>query len=193
MIFILYLYHLSKQCRPLSYIISFTICLVSTLDQHCLSNYFIWVLGNIWANWLCSNNIEMSFLSALMVNASVNTLSVISGRFLNCWVGQVLSRTNKMSSLRTQHIGPVSLEQVALQILGCSWFHRRSAVKLFKLREAHREIYTTTWLGQNIEGSVFSLQPANVSTITSSAKTPNQAGTVQISTWTATMIWTGPH
>ena len=37
----LYLYHLSKQCRPFSYIISFTICLVSTLDLHCLSNYFL--------------------------------------------------------------------------------------------------------------------------------------------------------
>ena len=141
MIFSLYLYHLSKQCRPLSDLVSFTICLVSTLDLHCLSNYFIWVLGIIWANWLCSNNVEMSFLSALMVYASVITLSVIhvSERFLNCWVGPVLSRTNKMSSLRTQHIGPVSLEQVALQILGCSWFYRRSAVKLFKLGNTPKE------------------------------------------------------
>ena len=41
------LYHLSKQCRPLSDIISFTICLVFTLDLHCSSNSFIWVLGII--------------------------------------------------------------------------------------------------------------------------------------------------
>ena len=41
------LYHLTKQCRPLSDIISFTICHVSTLDLHCLSNSFIWVLGII--------------------------------------------------------------------------------------------------------------------------------------------------
>ena len=87
----------------------------------------------------------------------------------------------------------MSLEHVALQILGCSWFYLRSAdTKLFKLREVPREIYTTTWLGQNTEGSVFSLQPTSVSTITSSAKNPNQAETVQISTWTATPIWAGP-
>ena len=48
----------------------------------------------------------MSFLSALMVNESVNTLSVISGRFTNFWVDPVLNRTNKVSSLRPQHIGP---------------------------------------------------------------------------------------
>ena len=48
----------------------------------------------------------MSFLSALMVYASVNTLSVISGRFMKFWIEPVLSRTNKVSSLRTQHIGP---------------------------------------------------------------------------------------
>ena len=90
-------------------------------------------------------------------------------------------------------MAPVSLEQVALQILGCSWFYRRSAEKkLFKLREVPGEIYTTTLLGQNTEGGVFSLQPTNVSIITSSAKTPNQAKTVQISTWTATPIWAGP-
>ena len=41
------LYHLSKQCRPLSDIISFTICLVSTLELYCLSNSFIGVLGII--------------------------------------------------------------------------------------------------------------------------------------------------
>ena len=35
-------------------------------------------------------------------------------------------------------------------------------------------------------------KPANVSAITSSAKTPNQAETVQISTRTATRIWAGP-
>ena len=29
--------------------------------------------------------------------------------------------------------------------------------KLFKLREVPREIYTTTWLGQNTEGGVFEL------------------------------------
>ena len=52
----------------------------------------------------------------------------------------------------------------------------------------------TAWLGQNPEGSVhvFELQPTNVSAITSSAKTPNQAKTVQISTWAATPIWVGP-
>ena len=41
---LLYLYHLSKQCRQFSDIISFTICLASTWDLHCLSNHF-WVLG----------------------------------------------------------------------------------------------------------------------------------------------------
>ena len=56
---------------------------------------------------LCSNNVEMSFLSALMVYSSVNNLSVISGRFINFLVNPVLSRTYKASSQRTQHIGPV--------------------------------------------------------------------------------------
>ena len=73
------LYQLSKQCRPLSDIISFTICLVSTLDLHCLSNFFIWVLGIIGL----LNKVEISFLSALMVYSSVNNLLVISGRFMN--------------------------------------------------------------------------------------------------------------
>ena len=42
------LYHISKQCRPLSDIFfSSTICLVSTLDLHCLSNSFIYVRGLI--------------------------------------------------------------------------------------------------------------------------------------------------
>ena len=41
------LYPKSKQCRPLSYIISFSISLVSMLDLHCLSNSFTWVLGII--------------------------------------------------------------------------------------------------------------------------------------------------
>ena len=49
----------------------------------------------------------MSFLSALMVYSSVNNLSVISGRFINFGVKPVLSRTYKVSSLRTQHIDPV--------------------------------------------------------------------------------------
>ena len=81
------LYHLSKQSRPLLDVISFTICLVSTLDLHCLSNSFIWVLGIIGLlKWLCSNNVEMSYLSALMVYSSVNNLSVISGRFTNVLV-----------------------------------------------------------------------------------------------------------
>ena len=47
------------------------------------------------------------FLSALMVYSSVNNLSVISGRFLIFGVKPVLSRTYKVSSERTQHIGPV--------------------------------------------------------------------------------------
>ena len=47
------------------------------------------------------------FLSALMVYSSVNTLSVISGRFINFWVQPVLSRTYKVSFLRTQNIGTV--------------------------------------------------------------------------------------
>ena len=42
----LLLYHLSKQCRPLSDI-SFNVNLVYTLDLHCLSYSFIWVLGII--------------------------------------------------------------------------------------------------------------------------------------------------
>ena len=46
--------------------------------------------------------------------------------------------------------------------------------KLLNIREIPREIYNTTRLGQNTEGSVFELQPANVSAITSSDKTPNQ-------------------
>ena len=63
--------------------------------------------------------------------------------------------------------------------------------KLFKLREVPTEIYATTWLGQNTEGSVFEFQPTNVSAITSSVKTPNQAETVQIRTQAATSIWAG--
>ena len=47
------------------------------------------------------------FLSALMVYSSVKNLLVISGRFINFWVKPVLSRTYKVSSKRTQHIGPV--------------------------------------------------------------------------------------
>ena len=50
MIFILLqklFYHIRKQCRQLSDIFSFIICLVSTLVLHCLSNSFIWVLGFI--------------------------------------------------------------------------------------------------------------------------------------------------
>ena len=74
------LYHLSKQSRPLLDIISSTICFVFTLDLHCLTNSFLWVLGIIGLlKWLCSNNVEMSYLSALMVYSSVNNLSVISG------------------------------------------------------------------------------------------------------------------
>ena len=50
-IFILFLqkslYFLSKQYRPLAYIISFSISIVSMLDLHCLSNSFSWVLGII--------------------------------------------------------------------------------------------------------------------------------------------------
>ena len=49
----------------------------------------------------------MSFLSSLMVNSSVNNLSVISRRFIDFWVKPVVSRTYKVSSLRTEHIGPV--------------------------------------------------------------------------------------
>ena len=113
------LYHLTKQCRPLSDIISLIICLVSTFDLHCLSNSFIWVLDIIGLlKWLCADNVEMAFLSALIVYSSVNNLSVISGRFMNFWVKPVLSRTYKVSSWSTQHIGlPMSLEQVALQTL----------------------------------------------------------------------------
>ena len=45
---------------------------------------------------------------------------------------------------------------------------------------------------KNPEGSVFGLQSAKVSAITSSVKTPNQAETVQIRTRTAKPIWAGP-
>ena len=41
------LFHLSKQCRPLLDIISFTIFLLSTLYHHFVSISFIWVLGII--------------------------------------------------------------------------------------------------------------------------------------------------
>ena len=51
-----------------------------------------------WANRLCSNNVEVYCLSALKVYASVNNLSIISGRFMNFWVEPVLSRTYKVSS-----------------------------------------------------------------------------------------------
>ena len=74
---------------------------MSTLDLHCLSNSFIWVLGIIGLT-----DCEMYCLSALMVNASANNLSVISGRFMNFWVEPVLSRTYKVYSYRAQHIGP---------------------------------------------------------------------------------------
>ena len=49
----------------------------------------------------------MSFLPSLMVYSSVNNLSVISGRFIDFWVKPVLSRTYKVFSLRTEHLGPV--------------------------------------------------------------------------------------
>ena len=48
----------------------------------------------------------MYCLSALMVDASVNNLAVISGRFIYFWVEPVLSRTYKVYSERAQHIGP---------------------------------------------------------------------------------------
>ena len=56
-----------------------------------------------WANWLCSINVEMYCLSALTLNASVNNLSVISGRFMSFWVEPILCRTYKVYS---QHISP---------------------------------------------------------------------------------------
>ena len=103
MIFILLqklLYHISKQCRPLSDIFSFIICLVSTLDLHCLSNSFIWVLGFIWLTDCVQIMTKCIFFSALKVYASVNNLSVIhvSGRFMNFWMEPVLIRTYKVSS-----------------------------------------------------------------------------------------------
>ena len=68
----------------------------------------------------------------------------------------------------------MSLEQVAKgedTVLG---YNSDLQLKLIKLREVPREIYTTTWFCQNTERSVFELRPANVSAITSSAKTSNQ-------------------
>ena len=65
-----------------------------TLDLHCLSKSFIWVLEarHYWANLLCSNNIELSLLSERMVYISVNNLSVLSGYFISFWAKPVLSR-----------------------------------------------------------------------------------------------------
>ena len=48
----------------------------------------------------------MSFVYVLMVYSSVNNLSVILGRFIIFGVKPVLGRTYKVSSYRTQHIGP---------------------------------------------------------------------------------------
>ena len=83
----------ANSVDPYQTCVSFTICLVSTLDLLCLSNSFIWVLGIIGLT-----DCEMYCLSALMVNASANNLSVISGRFINFWVEPVLSRTYKVYS-----------------------------------------------------------------------------------------------
>ena len=56
---------------------------MSTLDLHCLSKSFIWVLGIIGLTDCVQIMSKCVFLSALKVYASVNNLSVISGRFMN--------------------------------------------------------------------------------------------------------------
>ena len=100
-IFILFqklLYHLSKQCRPLSDI-SFIHHLPCAYVGSALFVKFLYMgARHYWASWLCSNNVEMYCLSALMVSTLVNNLSVISGRFMNFWVEPVLSRTYKVYS-----------------------------------------------------------------------------------------------
>ena len=94
------LYHLSKQRRPYQTLFhspsALCLCWICTVCQ--IPLYNVWVLGIIWLLNDCSNNVEMSFLSALMVYSSVNNLSVISGRFINVWVKPVLSRIYKVSS-----------------------------------------------------------------------------------------------
>ena len=189
MIFILLqklLYHISKQCRPLSDIFSFIICLVSTLDLHCLSNSFIWVLDFIGLID-CVQIMTKCIFSALKVYASVNNLSVIRvfGRFMNFWMEPVLSRTYKVSSQMTQNIGPGESRtsgpsDTALGYIGDLQF------KLLSYEKSLGK-----YIPLNTEGSVFELQSAKVSAITSSAKTTKS--TVQISIRAATSIWAGRH
>ena len=83
------------------------------------------------------------FLSALKVNASVNNLSVISGRFMNFWVEPVLSRSYKAYSYRTQHIGLGESRTSGPSNTALSYISDLQ-LKLFKLREVPSEIYTTT-------------------------------------------------
>ena len=84
----------------------------------------------------------MSFLSALMVYSSVNNLSVISGRFINFRVKPVLCRTYKVSSKRTQHIGPVESRTSGHSDTTLGYIGDLQ-LKLFNLCEVPREIYTT--------------------------------------------------
>ena len=117
MIFILLqklLYHISKQCRPLSDIFFIHNLPCVYVGSALIVKFLYMGAMHYWANCLCSNNVEMYFLSALKVYASsVNNLSVISERFMNFWVEPVLSRTYKGHS----RLASTSLEQVALQIL----------------------------------------------------------------------------
>ena len=95
-----------------------------------------------WANWLCSNNVEMYLFSVLMkVYASVNNLSVISGPFMNLWLEPVLSRTYKVCSQRTQHIGPGESQTSGPSDTALGYI-RDLQLKLFKLREDSLVRYT---------------------------------------------------
>ena len=78
----------------------------------------------------------------------------------------------------------MSLEQVALQILLLVISAICSLNYLSNKKSLGR------YIPLNTEGSIFELQSAKVSAITSSAKTPKS--TVQISIRAATSIWAGP-
>ena len=62
---------------------------------------------------------------------------------MNFGVKPVLSRTYKVSSQRTQHIGPVESRTSGPSGTTLVFFDDLQ-LKLFKLREVPREIYTTS-------------------------------------------------
>ena len=170
---------ISKQCRPLLDLLTFTIYLMSTLDLHCLSNSFIWVLGFIGLT-----DCVQIISSALKVYASVNNLSVIhvSGRFMYFCMEPVLSRTYCLLKWHNT-LAPVSLEQVAIQLLllfisaifrlNCSSYETSLGKYIPPPDSAktQRVVYLSIKTRKRLRNNIFSQHPKS---------------TVQISTRTAT-------